>query len=267
MARSFSQEARSDSQKIGETRYRMSHLPSTTAIARTLLLAGILLAVAVLAARSFFPAFAQEAPERIPYDENGTGPVANFTSMDPEGEVVVWVLAGVGFQDDNSDDIFSIDEGVLEFIKPPDYENPLDTNVDSTYELTITASDGPESDANSTSTMVVVNVRNLDEPGTVRLSTLQPKVGFVVNATVTDPDGETTASLPIDEQENELTDEATWQWARSMTSDGPWSDIVATTTGPVTSDTANYTPNADDVGLLPEGNCHLFRPSKYRRPG
>ena len=47
MSRSFSQEARSDSHKIGETRYRMSHLPSTTAIARTLLLAGILLAVTV----------------------------------------------------------------------------------------------------------------------------------------------------------------------------------------------------------------------------
>ena len=63
MARSFSQEPRSDSHKIGERRYRMSHLPSTTAIARTLLLAGILLAVTVLAARSFFPAFAQDEPD------------------------------------------------------------------------------------------------------------------------------------------------------------------------------------------------------------
>ena len=62
MARSFSQEPRSDSHKIGETRYRMSHLPLTVEIARTLLLAGILLAVTVLmAARSFFPAFAQQA--------------------------------------------------------------------------------------------------------------------------------------------------------------------------------------------------------------
>ena len=51
MARSFSQEPRSDSHKIGETRYRISHLLSIVAIARTLLLAGILLAVTVLAAR------------------------------------------------------------------------------------------------------------------------------------------------------------------------------------------------------------------------
>ena len=36
----------------------MLNQTSTTAIARTLLLAGILLAVTVLAARSFFPAFA-----------------------------------------------------------------------------------------------------------------------------------------------------------------------------------------------------------------
>ena len=265
MARSFSQEPRSDSHKIGETRYRMSHLPSTTAIARTLLLAGILLAVTVLAARTFLPAFAQEAVEQIPYDENGTGPVANFTSMDPEGDAIVWVLSGNDFQDDidndgDQDDIFAITDGVLTFKSSPDFENPLDGDEPNSYELTIEARDGPvsETDANSTSTMVVVNVKNLDEPGAVRLSTLAPKVGFVINATVTDPDGETTATLPIDGQENELTVEATWQWARSMTSDGPWTDIVATTTGPVTSNTATYTPNADDVGYYLRATATYF---------
>ena len=252
MARSFSQEARSDSQKIGEMRYRMSHLPSTTAIARTLLLAGILLAVAVLAARSFFPAFAQEAAERIPYDENGTGSVANFTSMDPEGEVVVWVLTGDDSQDDNSDDIFSIDEGVLKFIKSPDYENPLDTNDDSIYELMITARDGPESDtdANSTSTMVVVVVNNMEEAGSIRLSTLQPKVGFEVEATLTDPDGNAAATLPITGADLDIAPEAptAWQWARSMSVDGPWTDIAASSTAGITSDEDGYTPMDDDVG-------------------
>ena len=120
MARSFSQEARSDSQKIGEMRYRMSHLPSTTAIARTLLLAGILLAVTVLATRSFFPAFAQTAldPEEIEYAENGMNPVATFTADDPEGANIDWTLGG----DDAA--LFTIAGGVLSFLKSPDYENP-----------------------------------------------------------------------------------------------------------------------------------------------
>ena len=55
MSRSFSQEARSDSQKIGETRYRMSHLPSTTGMARIVVLAGILLAITLLAVSFVFP--------------------------------------------------------------------------------------------------------------------------------------------------------------------------------------------------------------------
>ena len=119
MASSFSQEPRSDSHKIGETRYRMSHLPSITAIARTLLLAGILLAVTVLAARSFFPVFAQEGP--IEYAENSTDPVAVYTGTDPEGEDVNWNITGP----DEAD--FSIDEnGALTFDTPPNFEDPTD---------------------------------------------------------------------------------------------------------------------------------------------
>ena len=134
MSRSFSQEARSDSHKIGETRYRMSHLPSTTAIARTLLLAGILLAVAVLAARSFFPAFAQDAggarvleTVRIDFEENSTGSVAVFTATDPEGEDVVWsLLAGA------DSGKFSIDGGALTFDDAPDFEATPD-DVDGSF--------------------------------------------------------------------------------------------------------------------------------------
>ena len=90
MARSFSQEPRSDSHKIGETRYRMSHLPSTTAIARTLLLAGILLAVTVLAARTFLPAFAQEAEletdKQMTSTRTARTPWPSIRRQDPEEE-------------------------------------------------------------------------------------------------------------------------------------------------------------------------------------
>ena len=239
----------------------MLNQTSTTAIARIVLLAGILLALAFLASRSFFPAFAQEAAEQIPYDENGTGPVANFTAMDPEGEAIVWVLSGDDFQNDiDQDDIFSIEDGVLTFVSSPDHESPLDTGANNSYGLTIEARDGPvsDTDANSTSTMVMVNVINLDEPGTVRLSTLQPKVGFLISATVTDPDGQDDASLPIEGIENVLTTDATWQWSRSMSEEGPWTDIAASSTAGITSNTAAYTPSTDDVGYYLRATASYF---------
>ena len=70
----------------------MLNRTSTTAIARTLLLAGILLAVTVLATRSFFPAFAQEEPDMIKFEENSTDSVLVYTATDPEGEDIVWSL-------------------------------------------------------------------------------------------------------------------------------------------------------------------------------
>ena len=57
---------------------------------------------------------AQEADEPIQYPENGTGAVATFTAIDPEGESIVWSLAA---GDDMGD--FSIDNGVLRFKSSP----------------------------------------------------------------------------------------------------------------------------------------------------
>ena len=44
--------------------------------------------------------------------------MATFTAVDPEGESIVWTLAG----DDMAD--FDIENGVLRFKSPPDFENP-----------------------------------------------------------------------------------------------------------------------------------------------
>ena len=54
----------------------------------------------------------------ISYLENGTGPVAAFSATDQDGDPIVWSLSG------NDAELFTIDGGVLEFKKPPDYENP-----------------------------------------------------------------------------------------------------------------------------------------------
>ena len=84
------------------------------------------------------------------YAENGTGAVATYAAVDPEGaDITSWALGG-----DDADD-FMIDGGVLSFKKSPDYEmatdgdrnndgdssDPGDEASDNTYEVTVQATD------------------------------------------------------------------------------------------------------------------------------
>ena len=82
-----------------------------------------LLAVGMLFLLPGGSVLAQEAA--IEYAENGDGPVATYTAVDPEGTAVKWSLAvlnaeGEPLVDDAGD--FSIDDGVLTFKKSPDLE-------------------------------------------------------------------------------------------------------------------------------------------------
>ena len=158
------------------------------------------------------PLQAQEAA--IKYAENDTGPVVTFTAVDPEGESIVWSPAGVDMDD------FTIEGGVLRFKSSPDFENPADDGTNNVYEVTVQASDGG---ADTTAMEeVTIEVTNVEEPGTVTLSTLQPQVGVAITATLTDPDNVTANS-------------ESWQWYRGN------SEIVGATV-------VSYTPTAGDVG-------------------
>ena len=247
MASSFSLEARSDSHKIGETRYRMSHLPSTTAIARTLLLAGILLAVTVLAARSFLPAFAQEATtsdEKVEgYLENSTDPVIAFTATDPEGTQVTWSL-GSGATSPDSDD-FDITNGVLTFENPPNHESPTDrsgtgiTVEDNDYVVQVIATDA---DNDTHTVTVTVTVTNVEEPGVIGTEGLEhPNAGVQITASLTDPDWVATDN-PSGNPPTGVDPEPTWQWATSTSAGGPWNDIDTESAA-----TNTYTPRDSDV--------------------
>ena len=150
----------------------------------------------------------------IEYPENGTDAVATFTAVDPEADHITWSLTG-----DDADD-FTIVGGVLRFDSPPNYEAPADMGGDNTYEVTVTASD----DGTNTGTEdVEIEVTNVDEAGTVMLSTLQPQVEVALTATLVDSDV--------------VSDTATWMWFRG-------NDIIAGGIG----DT--YTPMAGDVGSV-----------------
>ena len=159
------------------------------------------------------PELTGEAPAE--YEENGTTPVATFTASDPEGKDIVWTLTGT----DEGD--FTIVGGVLRFASTPNFEAAADGNTDNTYEFTINASDG----TNSATEDVTIEVTNVEEPGTVTLSTLQPQVDVEITATLTDPDGGGTVASP------------TWMWFRGS------SVIVGATT-------AAYTPESGDVGSV-----------------
>ena len=79
---------------------------------------------------------------------------------------------------------------------------------------------------------VSIDVTNVDEPGTVMLSTLQPQVGVQITATLSDPDGATPNTV-------------TWQWYRGSS--------------PITNaNVATYTPAGGDIG------SSLRAEAKYR---
>ena len=164
------------------------------------------------------------------YAENGTGTVSDFNAVDPERTRIVWTLSG------NDAGDFSISStGVLTFNSSPDYENPTDADTNNEYRVTVEASDtGSKQDTRE----VTVTVTNLDEKGTIDLTLLQPKVGVELEASVTDPDGESGQRPPITDTE---IDTVSWQWAKSSSANGPWTNI----NGQIE---AAYTPVAADIG-------------------
>ena len=148
------------------------------------------------------------------YEENDTGNVASFTATDPEGASPVPTLDLSGA--DAS--LFTLTNGELTFNESPNFEDAKDADGDNTYELTVGARDA---DGNRGTEDIEVKVTNVDEPGTVTLSAVQPRVGVAVTASLTDIDGAVSG--------------VTWQWSNNG------ADIED-----ATSDT--YTPTADEVG-------------------
>ncbi len=145
-----------------------------------------------------------------------TTPVATYTLAGPNAASGTLTLGG----DDAGD--FTFTGGVLSFAAVPDYEAPADADMDNVYEVTLSADDGTY-DAMRT---VTVTVTNVDEDGTLTLSSATPAIDVPLTATYTDPDGETNVA---------------WQWALEQ-SDGSYRDIPG-----ATSD--SYTPVAADEGF------------------
>ena len=90
----------------------------------------------------------------VDYAEDGDGMVATYAAADPENGDISWSLSG-----DDADDFEISGAGMLTFMSPPDYENPMDANTDNMYSVMVVASDGTNDGAMG----VTVTVTDVDE--------------------------------------------------------------------------------------------------------
>ncbi len=147
----------------------------------------------------------------VEYAEKGTGSVATYSATDQDGSAIIsWTLAG-----DDADD-FMIEDGVLSFKKSPDYETPkgggqTDDDTDNIYSVTVEATDATKRIGTKD---VTVEVANVEEGGSMRLSAVQPQAG--TSFEVIDEDGGTTGTQITDQ--DGVTSSIEWQWSRSKTS-------------------------------------------------
>ncbi len=149
----------------------------------------------------------------VDFAENGTTPVATFSAHDEGGHAVRWSLNGP------DEDRFTIDDSVLRFREPPDYEDPRSVLAGNVYRVTIEANDGTHD--------VDVTVTDVDEAGEVSIDRPQPQADRPLGAELSDDDSGVAA--------------VRWQWARS--GDGvSWTDIVGATS-------PGRSPTDDDVGM------------------
>ena len=148
---------------------------------------------------------------------------ADYHAYDEEGGVT-WSLTGT----DRRDFVISAD-GVVTFVKTPNYEAPEDSGGNNEYEFTVVATDVQSgSSRRNVSVAVTVTVEDVEEAGTLAVDNLSPAAGETVTFRLTDPDG------GID------TTSMTWV-IQSLVSGGSWARVSgvltpASTTFPWTVD-------------------------------
>ena len=119
-----------------------------------------------------------EGPERVSINEGATGSLADYTTSDGDGDEVTLTLT------DADRGPFSLSSsGALRVTSALDYESD-----DTSYTVTLTATDDGTPSKSSTK-RVAVSIRNVDEAGTVRLTSSSPQVGDRLTASLSDPDG------------------------------------------------------------------------------
>ncbi len=161
----------------------------------------------------------------IDVNEGHTGTLDMYTKTDPEGSATNWGAVGstTALSGANADAFdFNQSTGGLTFKSPPDFEDG-----GGSYQVTINANDGVLNGRLD----VTVNVANHDERADqpVQLGAQRGVINVPLTATLTDPDNVVSA---------------TWQWQRSTSRTGGWSDIAGATSSSTSS--SSHTPTAAD---------------------
>ncbi len=162
------------------------------------------------------PAIAAVDDKSFDHPENSTDSIAQFSAMDADEDDITWSTGG----DDGGK--FNITGGLLTWKKAPNFESPGDVDKNNVYKVSVIAASGLQ----SSSQAVEVTVKNVEEPGTVEFDELQPQVGNVITATLSDPD-----VVKLGKK---------WQWSRSADKE-TWTDIEKAAA-------ATYTPASADEG-------------------
>ena len=198
------------------------------------------------------------------YDENGTKPITTYRARDPENRPVFWTLGGpdaadftivngaLRFKstpnyevptdranDENGDSL----TGTPSETDPFTSENP-EGKGNNIYKVTVRFGAGGEDGTPGAPTdspvdeydgddldelELTINVTNVNEPGMVVISPMQPQVGTELTAILTDED-------------NVAPGVGVWQWASSDSMTGTFTDI------PSRSGDQTYSPTEADLG-------------------
>ena len=153
---------------------------------------------------------------------------APFQATDGDGDTLTYSLSGTDFEIDAA-------SGQLRTRAALDYE------AQSTYQLDVTATDPS---GHSDFIRVTVTVENVEEPGTVTLSPVQPRIGEGLNAFLTDPD---MVSGPV-----------AWAWERSTSRTSGWTAISGATS-------ASYTTVDADADHYLRASASYGRRSRRRQ--
>ena len=193
------------------------------------------------------PEFDSVLPDKFSVAE---GPVAGaelgepYTADDPDEDIVTYTLEG----DDSA--VLSVVRATGQIMMgegyPLDFENPKDSNTDNVYVIEIVADDGHGVIVRMD---LEITVTDIDEPGSLIISVSNPRVGWELAATLTDPDG------------NPATVTWQWQWQRADTPANPvWTNISDATS-------ATYTAVAGDLDKVLRVVVHYQSEDGVGQPG
>ena len=181
----------------------------------------------VLAASNTAPSFGEGGTAARAVDENaaaGANVGGTVTATDADStDTLTYGLSGT--------DAVSFDIGADTGQITLGSGTTLDFESKSSYTVTVSVHDGKEAGGNADTSVddtiaMTINVIDVDEGGSVFLSSEQPRAGTELTATLQDDDAGVTNT--------------TWQWARSADGSTNWGDIASATS-------ASYTPVDGDV--------------------